>query len=41
MHNDMGTERETNRKNSTGMKCADLYVSYANKDKFLSVEGVF
>ena len=42
MHNDMGTERETDRKNSTGIKCADLHVhvSNVNKYKFLSMEGV-
>ena len=40
MHNDVGTERETNRKNSAGVKCTDLHVPNANKYKFLSVEGV-
>lgn len=38
----MGTERETNRKNSAGMKCADLlaHVSNANKCKFLLSSSV-
>lgn len=38
----MGTERETNRKNSAGMKCADLlaHVSNANKYKFLLSSSV-
>ena len=42
MHNDVGTERETNRKNSTGTKRTDLHVHVSNAidDKFLLVEYV-